>query len=388
MAVLKAFLRKLLRDFFGSFNIRSVNGFVRQTEVTIFDSKVKSPFHNMVKFDFMRKKSFAIDLGNTNTVVRDVNKLLVDQPSYIVLDSNRNTVKAVGTQAYRMFEKSHQEFRPVKPMKGGVIADYDSAAKMLQALMQQAFGAKSVLHGYGDIISGVPYSTTQVERRALMNALETLHARNTYLLYEPLAAALGMGLNIQEPEGKMVIDIGGGITEIVVISLSGIACFQSIKVAGDSMDETIRHYFRKQYNMGIGIRTAEQVKIEVGAVMAELENPPPPMAVKGKEMLRGLPITRTVDHREICDVLEKSISALELAIIQTLETCPPELAADIYLNGIHITGGNALLRGLRERLQGKLNLPVHIDDHPLLSVSKGVATVLREPGKYKGVLMH
>jgi rod shape-determining protein MreB and related proteins len=341
----------------------------------------------MVKFDFIRKKSFAIDLGNTNTVVRDIDKLLVDQPSYIVLDSNRSEVRAVGTQAYCMFEKSHKEYRPIKPLQGGVIADYDSAAKMLQGFMNQAYGDKSVLNGYGDIISGVPYSTTHVERRALLNALETLHARSTYLLFEPLAAALGMGLNIQEPDGKMVIDIGGGITEIVVISLSGIASFQSIKVAGDSMDETIRHYFRKEYNMAIGIKTAEQVKIAVGAVLQELPNAPEPMAVKGKEMLRGLPITRTVDHREIATVLEKSITAIELGIIQTLETCPPELAGDIYQNGIHVSGGNALLRGLQERLQRKLKLPVHIDDAPLLSVSKGVATVLREPKKYKGVLI-
>jgi len=341
----------------------------------------------MVKFDFIRKKSFAIDLGNTNTLVRDADKILVDQPSYIVLDSNRSAVKAVGIEAYRMFEKSHQEFRPIKPLQGGVIADYDSATKMLQALMQKAYGEKSILSGYGHVISGVPYSTTHVERRALLNALETLHARSTYLLFEPLAAALGMGLNIQEPDGKMVIDIGGGITEIVVISLSGIAGFQSLKVAGDSMDETIRHYFRKEYNMAIGIKTAEQVKIEVGAVVTELEEPPAPMAVKGKELLRGLPITRTVDFREIASVLEKSMSAIELGIIQTLETCQPELASDIYGNGIHLTGGNAQLRGLRERLQRKLKLPVHIDDSPLLSVSKGVAIVLREPKKYRGVLM-
>jgi rod shape-determining protein MreB len=349
--------------------------------------KEKPPLYNMVKFDFLRKKSFAIDLGNTNTLVRDADKLLVDQPSYIVLDSNRSAVKAVGAEAFRMFEKSHNEYRPIKPLKGGVIADYDSAAKMLQALMHQAYGEKSVLNGYGDIISGVPYSTTHVERRALLNALETLHARNTYLLFEPLAAALGMGLDIQAPEGKLVIDIGGGITEIVVISLSGIACFQSIKVAGDSMDETIRHYFRKEYNMAIGIKTAEQVKIAVGAVALELEDPPAPMAVKGKEMLRGLPITRTVDHREIAGVLEKSISAIELGLIQTLETCPPELASDIYVNGIYVTGGNALLRGLQQRLQRKLKLPVNIDDNPLTSVSKGVAAVLREPKKYKSVLV-
>lgn len=341
----------------------------------------------MVKFEFMRKKSFAIDLGNTNTIVRDTDRLLVDQPSYIVLDSNRSAVKAVGSEAYQMFEKSHKEYRPIKPLQGGVIADYDSAAKMLQALMNLAYGEKSLLNGYGDIISGVPYSTTHVERRALLNALETLHARHTYLIFEPLAAALGMGLNIQEPDGKLVIDIGGGITEIVIISLSGIASFQSIKVAGDSMDETIRHYFRKEYNMAIGIKTAEQVKIQVGAVMNEIENPPAPMAVKGKELLRGLPITRTVDHHEIAAVLEKSISSIELGIIQTLETCQPELAADIYQNGIYVTGGNALLRGLQARLQKKLRLPVNIDDDPLASVSKGVATVLREPKKYKGVLM-
>ena len=341
----------------------------------------------MVKFDFIRKKSFAIDLGNTNTLVRDADKLLVDQPSYIVLDANRSEVKAVGTQAYSMFEKSHGEYRPIKPLQGGVIADYDSATKMLQALMHLAYGDKSVLNGYGDIISGVPYSTTHVERRALLNALETLHARSTALIFEPLAAALGIGLNIQEPDGKMVIDIGGGITEIVVISLSGIAGFQSLKVAGDSMDETIRHYFRKEYNMAIGIKTAEQVKIGVGAVVTDLANPPEPMAVKGKELLRGLPITRKVDYQEIASVLEKSISAIELGIIQTLETCPPELAADIYINGIHVTGGNALLRGLRERLQRKLKLPVHIDDEPLKSVSKGVAAVLRDPKRYKGVLM-
>jgi rod shape-determining protein MreB len=350
--------------------------------------KEKLPLQSMVKFDFIRKKSFAIDLGNTNTLVRDADRLLVDQPSYIVLDSNRCEVKAVGTEAYEMFEKTHKEYRPVKPLKGGVIADYDSAAKMLHALMRLAYSEKSLLNGYGDVISGVPFSTTHVERRALLNALESLNARNTWLIFEPLAAALGMGLDIQEPDGKLVIDIGGGITEIVVISLSGIACFQSVKVAGDAMDETIRHYFRKEYNMAIGIKTAEQVKIQVGAVSQQLDSPPPPMAVKGKELLRGLPVTRTVDHAEIASVLEKSISAIELGIIQTLETCPPELAADIYTKGIYVTGGNALLRGLQDRFQRKFKLPVHIDDNPLASVSKGVAAVLRDPKKYRGVLMH
>src|SRR5690349_5204173 len=245
----------MVDDFNNGLSTADFRPFAGQAEVTIFEMKEKPPLYNMVKFEFIRKKSFAIDLGNTNTLVRDTDKLLVDQPSYIVLDSNRSAVKAVGTEAYQMFEKSHKEYRPIKPLQGGVIADYDSAAKMLQALMNLAYGEKSLLNGYGDIISGVPYSTTHVERRALLNALETLHARHTYLIFEPLAAALGMGLNIQEPDGKLVIDIGGGITEIVIISLSGIASFQSIKVAGDSMDETIRHYFRREYNMAIGIKT-------------------------------------------------------------------------------------------------------------------------------------
>src|SRR5690606_19233788 len=266
--------------------------------------KEKLPLQRMVRCDFIRKKSFAIDLGNTNTLVRDEDSHLVDQRSNMELDSRRGYVRAVGTEAYEMFEKTHKEYRPVKPLKGGVIADYDSAAKMLHALMRLAYSEKSLLNGYGDVISGVPFSTTHVERRALLNALESLNARNTWLIFEPLAAALGMGLDIQEPDGKLVIDIGGGITEIVVISLSGIAGFQSVKVAGDAMDETIRHYFRKEYNMAIGIKTAEHVKIQVGAVMQELEDPPPPMAVKGKELIRGLPVTRTVDHREIASVLE------------------------------------------------------------------------------------
>src|SRR5690554_5546778 len=163
---------------------RPCTGFLKQAEVTIFEMKEKPRLHSMVKFDFIRKKSFAIDLGNTNTLVRDADRLLVDQPSYIVLDSNRCEVKAVGTEAYEMFEKTHKEYRPVKPLKGGVIADYDSAAKMLHALMRLAYSEKSLLNGYGDVISGVPFSTTHVERRALLNALESLNARNTWLIFE------------------------------------------------------------------------------------------------------------------------------------------------------------------------------------------------------------
>jgi rod shape-determining protein MreB len=359
----------------------------RPLEVTIFDQNAKPDLYRMLNFHLLKKKSFGIDLGNNNTVVSDSQQVLVAQPSYIVLDKTHNNVKAVGSHAFDMFEKTHPLLKTVKPLKGGVIADHDSASKMLSALMRQAYSAKSMLNGYDDLISGVPYATTDVEKRALRAALEQFNARHVSLIYEPLAAAIGMGLDIAEPNGKMVVDIGGGITEIVIISLSGIASFQSVKVAGDTMDEDIQLYFRRRYNMAIGLRTAEQIKIEVGAASAALANPPEPMTVKGKDLMRGIPITRVVTHGEIAAVLDKAISAIELGIVQTLEKCAPELAGDIYGNGIHLTGGNSMLRGLKERLEQKTKLVVHLDPTPLLSVCKGIGVILANPKKYQAVLL-
>jgi rod shape-determining protein MreB and related proteins len=237
-------------------------------------------------FSFFRNKSFAIDLGNNNTSVSDTNKILVSQPSYIAFDVESNAVRAVGKEAFNMFEKNHVELRPVKPMKGGVIADYDSASRLIKELLQKA-APKSLFSGYDCILSGIPYSTTEVERRALRDALDQFNAKSTYLMYEPVAAALGLGLDIKQPDGKMVIDMGGGITEIVVISLSGIAAFQSLKVAGDTFDEAIQDHFRRNYNMAIGLRTAEQVKINVGAVTSSIEDAPEPMLVRGKDLVEG-----------------------------------------------------------------------------------------------------
>jgi rod shape-determining protein MreB len=341
----------------------------------------------MRNFNFLRSKSFALDLGNNNTLVSDAQSILLDQPSYIVFDEVQRSVKAVGEEAYKMFEKSHHDLRPVKPLRGGVIADYESASTMINEMVKRTSMKRSFYEGFDFIISGIPYTTTEVERRALLSALEQFNARRTYLLYEPLAAALGMGLNIQEPDGKMIVDIGGGITEIVIISLSGVAAFESLKVSGDSMDSDIRDHFRRKYNIGIGLNTAEQVKIQAGAVYEDISEAPEPVLVKGKNMITGIPVIRMIDHREVCAILEKSVTAIEGAIIQTLEKCPPELAADIYQNGIHITGGNALLRGLRERLQRKLKIPVTIDDSALRSVTNGIVQALRNPSKYKSVLM-
>ncbi|MFN8334166.1 MAG: rod shape-determining protein [Cyclobacteriaceae bacterium] len=330
--------------------------------------------------------SFAIDLGNNNTIISDESGPLLAQPSYIVFNSARN-VKAVGDHAYAMFEKTHDELVPVKPLRGGVIADYESAARMIQEMVKQVYRKRNFLSGFGHVISGVPYSTTEVERRALRDALEQINSKKSHLVFEPLAAALGMGLAIREPQGKLVIDIGGGITEIVVISLSGIAAFQSIKVAGDTFDESIQDHFRKEYNMAIGLKTAEQIKIQAGAVSEKLAIPPAPMMVKGKDMVSGIPVTRRIGHAEVARILERSIAQIETAIVQTLETCPPELAADISETGIHLTGGGSLLRGIRERFERSIKLAVHLDPTPLKSVSAGISQALAAPQKFQSILV-
>lgn len=340
-----------------------------------------------MNFNFFKNKNVAIDLGNNNTVVSDQDGILLAQASYIVFDAESNAVKAVGDKAFNMYEKSHGELKPVKPLRCGVIADYESASKMISAMLAEAYSASSFLSGYNNIISGIPYYTTEVERRALRDALGQFNSRHTYMVYEPLAAALGMGLDIREPNGKMLIDIGGGITEIVVISLSGIAAFQSLKVAGDSFDEAIQDYFRRHYNISIGLKTAEQIKIQVGAVTPEIADAPAPMQVKGKDLMEGIPVTRTINHAEVAFILEKSVSAIEHSIIQTLETCPPELASDILQNGIHVTGGNARLRGLKDRFEKKIKVPVHVDPNALLSVGRGIAQTLNDPAKFGSILL-
>ncbi|MEO8471697.1 MAG: rod shape-determining protein [Chryseolinea sp.] len=340
-----------------------------------------------MKFDFLRNKNVAIDLGNNNTVVSDRNRILLSQPSYIVLDSESHAVKAVGEKAFNMFEKNPETLMPIKPLRAGVIADYNSATQMIRRLVEEACPPTSFFSGYDNIIAGIPFYATSVERQALRDALRQFNSRKSYMVFEPLAAAMGIGLDIREPEGKMVVDIGGGITEIVIISLSGIAGFQSLKVAGDIFDVEIQDHFRKHYNIAIGLKTAEQVKISVGAVLEKIAQAPEPMLVRGKDIMEGIPVTRKIGHGEVSRILNKSILAIETAILQTLENCPPELAADIYGGGIHVTGGNALLRGLRERFEGKMGLPVHIDSQALYSVTRGVAQTLNDPKKFEAILM-
>lgn len=335
-----------------------------------------------------KNRSFAIDLGNTNTLLADQNRILLSEPTCIVIDSSTNRVRAVGDKAYQMFEKNHQDLLPIKPLKWGVIADYESATMMIRDMVKRTFSSKSFLAGYENIIAGVPFCTTEVEKRALRDSLDQFNAKKKFLIYEPIAAAIGMGLDIREPEGKMVIDMGGGITEIVIISLSGVVVFQSLKVAGDSFTEDIQDHLRRVYNLQVGWKTAEMIKIGVGAVTEKIDDVPEPMYVKGKDILTGLPAMRRIDHREVAGILNKSMLTIEENILHALESCPPELAADIYQSGVFITGGTSLLRGMTERLQRSIQLPIHQDDEPLLSVSKGGSLVLRNLNKYRPVLMN
>lgn len=332
-------------------------------------------------------RNLAIDLGNNNTLLSDCDGLLLSEPSYIVFDTNTNKVKAIGDKAFDIFGKNHEDLKPVQPLKWGVIADYNSAYAMIGGMVSKSLRKRSVFSRYSNIISGVPYAATAVEQRALREVLEQFNAKRSSLIHEPIAAALGMGLNIREPEGKMIVDIGGGITEIVIISLSGVAVFRSVKVAGDTFTEVIQDYLRRKYNLQVGWKTAEQAKVNVGTVKERLTEIPEAAVVKGKDLMKGLPVERSVTPTELFQVLDKPFRLIEEQIVQALEVCPPELSADIYQNGIYVTGGGALLRGVKERLENSIQVPVALDPEPLLSVSRGISKVLADPKKYKAILM-
>jgi rod shape-determining protein MreB and related proteins len=337
--------------------------------------------------NFTKRSSLAIDLGNNNTILTNKNNTPESYPSFIAFNSN-NSIRAVGKEAYDMSGKTNGSLKVVKPMKNGVIKDYESARKMLQALVKATYDQGYFLQRFNTVISGVPYSTTEVERRALRDTLEQFSASRTYLLFEPLAAAIGMGINIQEPNGNFIVDIGGGITEAVVVSLSGIVTCKSIKIAGDTFDQDIQEHIRKNYNIEISDNIAEKVKIHAGAAWEILEEKPEPFHIIGKDTVTSIPKKVVVDHTEITYVLNNSLSKIEQLIIDTLEECPPELSGDIFESGIHLTGGGSLLRGLKQRLEAKLKIPIHQDPNALLSVNKGISIALNNIEKYKHLLIN
>ncbi len=323
------------------------------------------------------KQEIAIDLGTANTVIIHKDKVVVDEPSIIAINRRSEKVIAVGKRALQMHEKVHEDIKTTRPLKDGVIADFTAAENMIREMIKMIMPTKWFNPSWKMVIS-IPSSITEVEKRAVKESAEHAGAKEVYLIQEPMAAAIGMGIEVEEPVGNMVVDIGGGTTDIAIISLGGIVCDQSIRIAGDQFTSDILDFMRKQHNILIGERTAEQIKIHVGSALTELEDPPEEFAVNGRDLMTGIPKQIMVPYSEIAGALDKSIAKIEEAVLKALEITPPELSADIYRTGIYLTGGGARIRGLDKRLSGKTKLPVTIADDPLRAVVRGTGMVLKD----------
>ncbi len=331
------------------------------------------------------KQEIAIDLGTANTLIIQDDKVVVDEPSIVAINRKTGEIMAVGRKAMQMHEKTHEDIKTVRPLKDGVIADFQAAENMIKGMIEM-MGKRRRFLSHMKMVICIPSGITEVEKRAVFESADHVDSRETYLIYEPMAAALGIGLDVEEPEGNMIIDIGGGTTEIAVIALSGIVCDQSIRIAGDELTNDIMDYMKRQHNVLIGERTAEQIKIHVGSALTELEDPPEDFAVNGRDLMTGIPKQTKVTYTEIAQALDKSISKIEEAILKALEITPPELASDIYRRGLYLTGGGALLRGLDKRISLKTKLPVHIADDPLRAVVRGTGLALKNTDRYSFII--
>ncbi len=332
-------------------------------------------------FSFLRKE-LAIDLGTANTIIILNDKVVVDEPSIVAIERSSGKIIAVGKKAMMMHGKTHENIKTIRPLRDGVIADFHAAEYMIREMIKMTGANNSYFTPALKMVICIPSGITEVEERAVRDSAEQAGAKEVRLIHEPMAAAIGIGIDVLEPNGNMIIDIGGGTSEIAVIALGGIVCGKSIRIAGDDFNSDIEEYMRKQHNIHIGERTSERIKIEVGSSMTELDNPPPDLSVYGRDMLTGIPKEIKVNFAEIAHALDKSVSKVETAILQALELTPPELSADIFKTGIYLTGGGSMLRGLDKRIHLKTKLAVHVADDPLHAVARGTGIALKNFDKF------
>ena len=332
-------------------------------------------------FSFLTQE-LAMDLGTANTVIIMKDKIVVDEPSIVAMDHAAEKAIAIGMKAQLMHGKTHESIRTVRPLRDGVIADFKAAEMMIRGMIKMGNRKKMLFNPAIKIVVGIPSGSTEVERRAVRDSAEHAGAREVWMIFEPMAAALGIGIDVEAPEGNMIVDIGVGTTEIAVISLGGIVCNRSIRIAGDDFTDDIMEYMRHQHNIKVFDRTAEAIKINVGSAITDLENPPADYMVRGPHQMTALPVEIPISYQEIAHCLDKSLVKIEAAILNVLEQTPPELYADIFKNGIHLTGGGALLRGLDKRLAEKTNLPVIVSDDPLHAVARGTGIALKNVDKF------
>lgn len=338
-------------------------------------------------FDFLTEE-IAIDLGTANTLIIHNDKVVVDSPSIVAKDRTNNRIIAVGKEAQMMQGKTHENIKTIRPLKDGVIADFDASEQMINILIKSIPGLNRRFFSPSlKIVVCIPSGITEVEMRAVRESCERVNGKEIFLIHEPMAAAIGIGLDIMQPKGNMIIDIGGGTAEIAIIALGGIVCDKSVKIAGDVFTDDIIYYMRTQHNLYIGETTAETIKISIGSAIEELDIPPEDMMVQGRDLLSGKPKQVQISYREVAKALDKSILRIEEAIMETLSQTPPELAADIYNTGIYMAGGGSMLRGLDKRISMRTDLPVYVAEDPLRAVVRGTGITLKNIQKFKTILI-
>lgn len=331
---------------------------------------------------FSFQQELAIDLGTANTLIIHNDKVVVYEPSIVAIDQSTGKMIAIGEKARQMHGKTHENIKTIRPLRDGVIADFDAAEQMIRGMIKMINKKSRLFTPSLKMVVCIPSGCTEVERRAVRDSSEHAGGRDVHMIYEPMAAAIGIGIDVEAPSGSMVVDIGGGTTEIAVIALGGIVCNESLRVAGDGFTADIMGYMRHQHNIKIGERTAEDIKISVGSALPELDNPPPDFNVRGPNLMTAMPIEIPISYQEIAHCLDKSISKIETAILSVLEQTPPELYADIVQSGIYMAGGGALLRGLDKRFTNKINIPFHVAEDPLQAVARGTGIALKNSDNF------